>query len=221
MIYDIHTKNLSFLEVSKLLRSSGVKNNKFMLELYDESLSGVDPYSDKLTTTQKIGIYRECCRNVWYFIREVVRLPADGAVIPYNLNLGNCTMTYLKAKNKSFILILPRQSGKTMGEVVFDVWSLCFVTKNTNIIYLNKGKSDAVKNLKLFKDVKSLLPKWMMEMFIEDPKKDIDNQENKLIYKRNNTIRVVAPGSDPDAADKQGRGLTTSNIVFDEFAFSL
>lgn len=93
---------------------------------------------------------------------------------------------------------------KTMGEIVFDVWNLCLVTKNTNIVYLNKGKGDAVKNLKLFSDVKGLLPEWMLEM-VADPKKDIDNQENKLISKRNNTLKVVAPGSDPDAADKAGR----------------
>jgi len=44
-------------------------------------------------------------------------------------------------------------------------------------------------------------------MFIEDPKADIDNQENKLIAKRNNTLKVVSPGSDPDAADKAGRRI--------------
>lgn len=219
MIYDIHTKNISFLKVSKLLRNGNVKNNKEMLILYDESLSGVDVRDRNLTTDQKLAIYRECCRNYWYFIREVVRIPADGAEISYELNLGNFTLSYLKLRNKNFILILPRQHGKTMGEVVFDVWNLCFVTKNTNVVYLNKGKTDAVKNLKLFRDVKNLLPDWMLEMFISDAKKDIDNQENKLMAKRNNTLKVVSPGSDPDAADKAGRGLTTSSIVFDEFAF--
>ena len=89
---------------------------------------------------------------------------------------------------------------------------------NSNEIYMNKGKSDAIKNLKLFKDVKDLLPAWMKDSFICDSKRDIDNQESKLIFKRNNTLKVVAPGADPDAADKQGRGLTVSNIVFDEFA---
>lgn len=94
-----------------------------------------------------------------------------------------------------------------MGEVVFDVWNLCFVTKNTNIVYLNKGKQDAVKNLKLFRDVKGLLPQWMLDMFVADAKADIDNQENKLIARRNNTLKVVSPGSDPDAADKAGRRI--------------
>lgn len=215
---DIKTKNISFLKISKELRDKGVKNNKFMLQLNDETLQGVDPYSTNLTPEQQVRIYRECCENIWYFLREVVHVPADGAEVPYLANLGNITMTYLRRLNKSFILVLPRQSGKTLGEVCFDVWNLCFATMNSNEIYMNKGKSDAIKNLKLFKDVKDLLPAWMKDSFICDPKRDIDNQESKLIFKRNNTLKVVAPGADPDAADKQGRGLTVSNIVFDEFA---
>lgn len=209
MIYDVKTKNLSFLRVAKLLRKYNVKNNKEMLILYDEGLQGINPRDKNLSPEMRVRIFREACRNFWYFIREVVLIPADGAEIPYELNLGNYTLSYVKIKNKNFILILPRQHGKTMGEIVFDVWNLCLVTKNTNIVYLNKGKGDAVKNLKLFRDVKNLLPQWMLEL-ISDPKGDIDNQENKLIAKRNNTIKVVAPGADPDAADKQGRRILSS-----------
>lgn len=111
MIYDVHTKNKSFLRMSKVLRDKGVKNNKFMLTLYDESLVGVDPFSPTLTPAQKVAIYTESCNNIWYFIREVVRIPADGAVIPYELNLGNLTLTYLRLLNKNIIEILPRQHG--------------------------------------------------------------------------------------------------------------
>lgn len=216
MIYDVSTKNISFLKVSKLLRERGVKNNKFLLALYDEGLVGVDPYDKNLTQEQMVRIYQECCLNKWYFMREVVRLPQDGANVKYLANIGNITLSYIKGKNKNQIMLLPRQHGKTMGEVIDDVWSLCFVSKNTNIIYLNKGLQDCIKNLKLFRDIKNLLPDWMLNNFILD-KKDKDNEEYKLIARRNNTLKVVAPANDPDGADKAGRGLTTSNIVFDEF----
>lgn len=219
MIYDVHTKNISFLRVSKMLRERGVKNNKFMLTLYDPTLVGVDPYDPNLTELQKVSIYRECSINYWYFIREVVHIPADGASIKYEINLGNMTLGYLRIKNKNIILILPRQHGKTLGEVIFEVWNLAFVTKNTNVTYLNKAKGDTIKNLKLFRDVLDLLPHWMLDNFIRDYKNDIDNQENKLLARRNNVLKAVSGGSDPDAADKAGRGLTTSNIIFDEYAF--
>ena len=221
MIYDVHTKNISFLKVSKMLREKGVKNNKFMLELYDESLVGVDPRSKEVENSPElqVRIYREICRNVWYYLRELVRIPANGAEIPYELNLGNCALTYLRTKNKNFILVLPRQHGKTIGVATFDVWELCFATKNANIIYLNKDRTNAVENLKRFRDIKDLMPRWLLETYILDPKRDVDNQESKVLHKMNNTIKILSPGGDPDDADRKGRGLTTAKIYFDEFAF--
>ena len=41
-----------------------------------------------------------------------------------------------------------------------------------------------------------------------------------MIAKRNNTLKVISPGTDEDHADKQGRGLTVSNIYWDEFSFT-
>lgn len=221
MIYDINTKNMSFLLISQILRKNGVKNNKFMLALYDKSLVGVNPRSKEVeeSTELQLKIYRECCRNIWYFLREVVMIPANGAEIPYEMNLGNLTLTYLKILNINFILLLPRQHGKTVSEVVFDVWELCFATKNANIIYLNKDRTNAVENLKRFRDIKNLLPTWLLDNYIADPKKDVDNQESKVIAKLNNTIKIIAPGSNPDDADRKGRGLTTASVYFDEFAF--
>ena len=152
MIYDTKTKNKSFLRMSVVLRNKGIKNNKFFLRLYDESLQGVDPYSKELTAAQKLAIYREICLNKWYYLREVVRIPADGKLegVPYMMNLGNLAFSYLRSKNKNTIEILPRQQGKTMGVVVDDTWNSLFAAINANFIYLNKQFPDAKKNLKIF-----------------------------------------------------------------------
>lgn len=112
MIYDVKTKNISFLKMSKYLREKNVKNNKFMLTLYDETLQGIDPYRRDLTVEQQVRIFRECSRNLWYFLREVIRVPADGAQVPYIANIGNLTFSYLRSINRNIILILPRQSRK-------------------------------------------------------------------------------------------------------------
>lgn len=220
MIYDINTKNRSFLKTASDLKKQGVRNNKFMLVLYDESLSGVDPFDPELTDAQKIAVYRECSINKWYYIREVVRVPVDGVIsgIRYRLNMGNLTISYLKSKNLNQIVILPRQHGKTMGEIIDDSWILLFSGMNTNIIYSNKQFEDSKKNLKLFKDIRDRLPRYLME-FISNKKNDKDNEEYKLIANRNNTLRAMAAANSDDMADKLGRGMTTSNIYFDEFAF--
>ena len=69
---DYETKNKSFTRLSLVLKKMGIKNNYFFLSLLDRDLIGVDPRSPDLTVVQKAKILRECKRNVWYFIREVV-----------------------------------------------------------------------------------------------------------------------------------------------------
>jgi hypothetical protein len=220
MIYDINTTNRTFLKAASDLKKQNVKNNKFMLALFNEDLIGVDPFSPDLTEAQKIAIYRECSLNKWYYIREIVRVPVDGIIegIKYKLNMGNLTLSYLKSKNVNQITILPRQHGKTLGEIIDDSWILLFSGTNTNIIYSNKEFKDSKKNLKIFKDIRDRLPKYLVE-FVSNRRSDKDNEEYKLIANRNNTLKAMAAANSDDAADKLGRGMTTSNIYFDEFAF--
>lgn len=219
MIYDIQTKNISFLKVSKQLRDHGVKNNKFMLALYDTSLVGVDPHSPDLTPEQQIRIYKEICLNRWYYLREVIRIPVPGKAegIPYELNLGNCAQSYSYWRNLNFTSILPRQQGKTIGIVSDDSWSLLFGTSNAQLIYLNKSHSDSILNGRRFKDIKNLLPKWIKELVL-DGRNDKDNSEEKYISKLKNQIQIKSPPSNEEMADKTGRGMTSCLIYVDEFA---
>lgn len=219
MIYDIHTKNTSFLKISRVLLSHGVKNNKFMLVLYDETLVGVDPHSDNLTSEQKIRIYREICKNPWYFLREVSRIPVPGKLrgTEYALNLGNCAQSYAYLMNLNFISTLCRQSGKTIGHIALDVWVLNFGATNEAIVYLNKGQADSIENGKRFKDMKNLLPGFLKDMIVD--KTDKDNTEEKYIAKLNNKIHIKSPPNNAESADRTGRGLTVPLIYIDEFAF--
>jgi hypothetical protein len=63
MIYDIYTKNKSFITFAKFLKTKGVRNYAQHLILYDDSLVGVDPYSKNLTDEQKAKIYAELTIN--------------------------------------------------------------------------------------------------------------------------------------------------------------
>ena len=218
MIYEITTNNRSFLVVSQQLKEHGVKNNKFMLALYDEKLVGVDPYSPDLTEEQKIRIYREIRLNKWYYLREVIRIPVTGTDgIKYELNIGNCAQSYAYWRNLNFITILPRQQGKTIGVVSDDTWTMLFGSKNCQAIYLNKQYPDAVENGRRFKNIKNLLPNWLLAMIL-DSKGDKDNQDEKYIAKLKNQIIVKPAANSEEQADKLGRGLTSSIIYADEFA---
>ena len=56
------------------------------------------------------------------------------------------------------IVLLPRQTGKTIGTIAHDLWIFYFGTTYTNISYGNKSLTDAMLNLKRLKDMRDLLP---------------------------------------------------------------
>lgn len=216
---DVKTKNKSFLKTAIDLKAKGVKNNKFFLELKDPDLQGVDPYSKTLTAMQQIKIYTEICNNKWYFLREVVRIPVAGDTngIQYVLNAGNLSLSFMKSKNINMFVMLMRQAGKTIGNICDDLWALEFATTNTNATYMNKELKDSKLALSRYGGIKEILPLWLRNLIID--KKDTNNIEYKRIEHRKNTL-TAKPGATSDtAADKLGRGLSTSLLYFDEFAF--
>ena len=84
--YDTGTSNKSFLQVAMDLKTLGVREWYFMLEIKDPSLINVDPFAVKegtdepaLTKDQISRITIECVHNIWYYLREVVRIPSAGS----------------------------------------------------------------------------------------------------------------------------------------------
>ena len=219
MIYDYKTTNTSFLEVANELREKyNVRNNLFMLKLYDSKLQGVDPYDPAINSETKARIYRECKNNIRYFLRELSRIPTTGAsAIPFKLSIANCAQMYLVEHNINYLMILPRQQGKTVGETAFIVWATLFGTENNNTIYMNKNFTQTKYNLKLFKDQRDSLPKWLVEL-VKAPD-DTDNTENVIMKRNNNSINLMASATSKETADKAARGLTAAIIWADEIAF--
>lgn len=108
--YDTGTSNKSFLQVAKDLKCLGIKNFYFMLEIIDTSLIGVDPYAENLTRDQVSRIMTECTRNMWYYLREVCRIPSPGGVpVPYKANRGNIAQSWCMLHGIDSWLCLPRR----------------------------------------------------------------------------------------------------------------
>ena len=118
--YQMSTANQSFLDMHYYLKERGIKNNAFFLAIFDTDLIGVDPRDPRLPFAMKQKVLAECCRNFWYFIREVVRIPVQGGAvgggIPYKLSRGNLALNWACVNNINFFLELPRQHGKTISE---------------------------------------------------------------------------------------------------------
>jgi hypothetical protein len=215
-IIDTKTTNKSFIKMHKILKSLGIKNNKFFLRLYDKSLQGVDPRDEEnLTKEQKIRITAEVRRNPWYFFREIVVLPVAGGKKRFQIHRGNLAMMYCMLNNLNSMTVLPRQHGKTVSSVCVFIWIYHYATENSQILFLNKELQDSKRNLRTFKEITELLPSYLKIKH----KKDKDNIEGIENGSNGNTIRVSGAAITPAEADKKGRGTTTPLQLWDEFAF--
>ena len=98
VFYEMETTNESFKRMYLYLKSIGIKNNKFMLMIYNKDLIGVDPYDKNLSVEMKEKIREECKNNIWYFLRNVCRFPKSES---FELNKHNCAQIFLYTKRIS------------------------------------------------------------------------------------------------------------------------
>lgn len=217
MDYMVHTTttNLSFIKMHRMLKSYGVKDNKFHLALYDASLADVNPHDPALPRDMKIKIAMECKKNMWYFFRECMRIPVEGGSISYELDIGSMAQTYLMHKNINIIKEQPRQTHKTITTDAFYLWVFLFRTKNSTFMFSNKSPSDSTLNVKRFKDLRVELPIYLRMRH----KKDISNVEYVESKISNNKLKAMSTATNVASADKMGRGMTAPILWFDEFAF--
>lgn len=219
MIYDYNTKNDSFILVYEQLKKEGIKNNKFHLILYDEKLRNVDPFDENLSLETIARIKKECLINVWYYIREIVRIPVPSGVSKFILHRGNLAELFCLNLNLNTIIELPRQHYKTYSAVAYYSWVYVIRAKNYSMIFGNKQLADAQLNIKRLNDLIELLPSYLKTHL--DPKKDSDNINLISIASTNNSIKAMSTGRDKASADKLGRGMTVPSAWIDEFAFLL
>ena len=231
LTYSYHTKttNLSFIATALDLKKLGIKNNKFMLKIYDEGLIGVNPYDPLLPPAIANRVNLECARNPWYYLREVSRIPEPGGAVgpgkgsPYLLNRGNLAAAWCFVNNIDHYLVLPRQIGKTKSTLASILWVYLFST-STNMLFLNKDSSASKKNLSDLKLQRALLPTYMQQKIIINTSGEKKNATGDNITSltnpyNGNVIESRAPATSKDAADSLGRGSTQAIQYIDEFEF--
>lgn len=225
---DLDTENVSFLKTSLLLQERGVNNAFFMLKLYNKKLSGVDPYSKKITEDQAAAIFLECSRNRWYFYREVFRVGESGSStdigggVSFRLDRGNLAFLWATDLNISCYLIMPRQIGKTWAAVADCTWVHQF-NRNASILHFNKSQGDANDNLYRIRQAISMLPMYLQHSADENlataDKRKIKNNEKTIRNVLSSTIIAMASAGNESKADAMARGKTASKIWYDEMAF--
>lgn len=227
--YQLETANASFREMHFFLKNKGIQNNKFFLVLYDRDLAGVDPRDPRLSGEMKTKIFKECMRNFWYFIREVVRIPDQGGTvgggIRYKLHRGNLALNYGFIQNWNMFLELPRQHGKTISACCWYLWVFNFGTTNSEFMFMNKKHDDSKLNLARVKEIRAALPRYLRldEMYNAEGKalRVPDNVETMTNPYNHNKISTKPGARNKANANSIGRGCTMPIHWYDEYAFIL
>ncbi len=229
-IYDYNTKNKSFLNIYLLLKELGVKNCNEHLQLFNPALLGIDPHDPNLKSDIKAAIENEIKCNLWYYLREVVRVPSGDTKKYFDLNIGSFSVTFLITRRQNFFYEISRQVGKTFLLTTISGWIINFGGTRINMANMHHTADSAVANLNLIKDSLSNIPEWLQYHKYELDKVDkktgrqkikpilakSDNAkslENKLFR---NKIQNVIVGGSLDSANKAGRGSSRHIYLIDE-----
>lgn len=226
--YDWETENKSFIDVHNQLKMRGVKNNAFHLILLNPGLKGIDPYSENLTIEQKLMIIQECQLNIFYFLREVVRIPEQGKGYPvrFKLDRGTLAALFCFANDINFYLIKPRQTGKSVGIDAMLAWAFKFGITNGQFMFAGNKEKTPKDNLKKMKHYISLLPPYIANLGTK-----AKDSSGHMVRKTNNVKSYVEPATNNSAmvagcavsetaAEEIGRGDSHTYEFFDEAEFT-
>lgn len=217
-IVDNKTKNKTFIHLAQVYRAMGVKNHAFLLALHNPLLQGVDPHDPNLTEEQKFMIATEVKENPWYFFRECLRIKATGFVngVQFQASRANIAFIWACFVHLTTMLIMPRQTGKSVVADCVNIYMLLAGGINLRIILLTKNHDLRTANIDRIKSIMDLLPRYLDLR----TKKDANNMETITVNATNNMM-ITAVGQPTEAgALGVGRGFTSSILNSDETAFT-
>ena len=114
-----------------------------------------------------------------------------------------------------FILIQPRQTGKTIGTLTLTVHQLYVGGFNVNMALVTKDNKLLNENVSRIKAIRDLLPDY----FIIPNIKTTDNKEGIFYAPLANKYTTFIGNQDKKKASNTGRGPSFISIHFDEFGF--
>lgn len=209
------TSNQSFLDMAATYKAMGVKNCLFMLSLLQPELRYVDPFAKDLSQDIKNKIAVECRYNPWYYYREIVRFEAGSVPRRFVANRANISLIWSFYNHIDYMLIQPRQTGKSGSSDTISI-NLMYFTMYKGKIYLIT-KDDALRrsNIDRLKAIRDLLPSYL---WVKD-RLDADNQ-SELTYNLlgNAYVTGVAQKTESGALNL-GRGSTCQVTHIDEVPF--
>lgn len=226
--YHWKTKNQSFLDLYKDLKTLGVKNNKFFLALYDKTLEDFDPFQAVVPLEMQARIVREVIINPWYYLREIARIPVDGKPIcpgggsPFIIDRNSAATWWLYLHGIDTYSSKPRQCGKTQDALQKINYSYNYGAMAATITMANKDLTLNKMNLARLKAQRDMLPLYLQMKNVFDTETLKYTKETSNVTSMKNPITknniILLPTANSEAkADGLGRGYTSSIQFWDEF----
>lgn len=216
-IPDWTTKNEWFLRYVAVLQKMGVKNHHWPLALLNPELQGVDPFDPNLTQDQMGAIKIEAEFNPWYYFRECLRIPpASGNVATeFRANRANMSMLWSYMCHIDYLLIQPRQTGKSISSYALYSWLLYMRYRNARISLVTKSAELRSETSGKIRQIREYLPEYLT---VYDKSDTIIDE--KITYNtRGNYMSIAVSRSDKSGANKVGRGNTSPTVGWDESPF--
>lgn len=209
------TSNQSFLKLAYILREMKIEHWYCCLALINPDLEYVDPHDPTLDMQTKTAVVVEMFLNPWYFFREVVRIPQDGAdPVPFKIHRGSFALIWCFFNNIDIALLLIRQQGKTIAVAALLVY-LKRILKGSRTILLTKDSTLRTETISKMKLIRDALPGYAW-----NAKNDADNTEIFTYNSRSNRLVTCIAQNSKEAALGAARGLTSGRLFSDETAFT-
>lgn len=212
-----NTKNKSFLRYVGLLKSMGVKNHAFCLQLHNPLLKYVDPFDPNNSAEVKRMISDELVVNFFYFLREVARIELPGSPDPsmFLANRGNISTSWLFFNYITVFLQQIRQTGKsaTINMILKGVTN--YMASNTSVTLITKDNKLREDNTIDLQRVEGYLPQYLKRVTV----KDMDSTDGITVKSSKNKINIKLAQKSIEAAKNLNRGSTDTIIAVDEVPY--
>lgn len=140
--------NTSFVEMCKALNRMGVKNYDFMMKTNDPDLEAIMMYHQAPYESIELDyIVEECENNIWFFLREIAKIPQIDISEEFKLNEMNMAAIFCLEAGQSVYINSPRETFKTTSMLCWLAYKLAFKPETFTEINLIGGKPTNVKHL--------------------------------------------------------------------------
>lgn len=217
--YDFGTKNQSFLLTAQELKTLGIKNYYFMLEVkYPQmGVQDIDPYDPDITPENIGRIHVECKANPWFFFREVAKIPVRGAGnLDPILSRASCAAVWCFLHSIDFLLNQPRQTHKTTWIELITTYVFIYELRNATIPFMHIRESRCIDNAEILRDYITALPPYMNPWYGRNKLPGLKS----LKYDEHGTNITILSAADSEvkAKDKM-RGMTLFVGFVDEWEY--